>query len=166
MYRPDYYAILGVSSSASTDDIKRAFRACAKTYHPDVSTEYNAEEKFKQCYEAYEILSDNVKRSHYDNIIFRTADTPQEPQYQQWQNEAREHAEKYAHVPYENVIKAIFVGGKFLATVGDGVLVKIVKHLLACALVVVSITLIVSTYGLILLVFPIYHYLKKSNKGL
>ena len=67
MNKRDYYEVLGVSKGASDDEIKRAFRKLAKKYHPDVSKEPNAEEKFKEAQEAYAVLSDKQKRAQYDN---------------------------------------------------------------------------------------------------
>jgi len=64
----DYYAILGVDRGASPDDIKKAYRKLARKYHPDVSKEPNAEEKFKEMAEAYETLKDPEKRAAYDRL--------------------------------------------------------------------------------------------------
>ncbi|MBI4290764.1 MAG: DnaJ domain-containing protein [Betaproteobacteria bacterium] len=64
----DYYAVLGLDRSATEADIKKAYRRLAKKYHPDVSKEANAEEKFKEVAEAYETLKDKEKRAAYDQL--------------------------------------------------------------------------------------------------
>jgi curved DNA-binding protein len=64
----DYYQIMGVSRDASADDIKKAYRKLARKYHPDVSKESGAEEKFKEIGEAYETLKDAEKRAAYDRL--------------------------------------------------------------------------------------------------
>jgi curved DNA-binding protein len=64
----DYYQIMGVDKGASQDDIKRAYRKLARKYHPDVSTEKDAETKFKEVGEAYEVLKDPEKRAAYDQL--------------------------------------------------------------------------------------------------
>lgn len=64
----DYYQILGVDRDASQEDIKKAYRRLARKYHPDVSKETDAEERFKEVSEAYEVLNDVEKRAAYDRL--------------------------------------------------------------------------------------------------
>jgi len=64
----DYYKIMGLKRDASQDEIKRAHRKLARRYHPDVSKEPNAEAKFKEAGEAYEVLKDPEKRAAYDRL--------------------------------------------------------------------------------------------------
>ena len=64
----DYYKILGVERGAAEDEIKKAYRRLARKYHPDVSKEANAKEKFQEVAEAYETLRDKEKRAAYDSL--------------------------------------------------------------------------------------------------
>lgn len=62
----DYYEIMGVESTASTEDIKKAYKKLAKKYHPDINKSSTSEELFKLISEAHEVLSDETKRTQYD----------------------------------------------------------------------------------------------------
>src|SRR5208283_5707780 len=64
----DYYDTLGVTRSAGAEELKRAYRKLARKYHPDVSKEKNAEARFKDVQEAYEVLKDPEKRAAYDQL--------------------------------------------------------------------------------------------------
>ena len=64
----DYYKIMGLTRDASQDDVKRSYRKLARKFHPDVSKEQDAEAKFKELGEAYEVLKDPEKRTAYDQL--------------------------------------------------------------------------------------------------
>ncbi len=64
----DYYKTLGVERTASHEDIQRAYRKLARQYHPDINKDVDAEEKFKEINEAYEVLGDPEKRKQYDSL--------------------------------------------------------------------------------------------------
>ncbi len=66
--KKDYYDILGISKDSNASEIKKAYRKLAMKYHPDVNKEDDAEERFKEINEAYEVLSDDNKKSRYDRF--------------------------------------------------------------------------------------------------
>ncbi|WAA10366.1 molecular chaperone DnaJ [Fervidibacillus albus] len=68
MSKRDYYEVLGVSKDATKEEIKRAYRKLSKKYHPDINKAPDADEKFKEITEAYEVLSDEQKRAQYDQF--------------------------------------------------------------------------------------------------
>jgi DnaJ-class molecular chaperone len=67
----DYYNILGVNKGASEDEIKKAYRKMAMQYHPDKNSSPEAETKFKEAAEAYDVLGNSEKRSNYDRKSIR-----------------------------------------------------------------------------------------------
>ena len=102
----DYYSVLGVNRTSSQDDIKKAFRALARKYHPDSTTEDKkiAEEKFKEISEAYEVLSDQDKRRIYDQT--GRVDFGQGRQDFTWQD--------FTHYSdFEDLFNRFFGGGGF-----------------------------------------------------
>ncbi|TSB46772.1 molecular chaperone DnaJ [Alkalicoccobacillus porphyridii] len=68
MSKRDYYEVLGVDQNASVDEVKKAYRKLARTYHPDVNKEADAEAKFKEVKEAYDVLSDPQRKAQYDQF--------------------------------------------------------------------------------------------------
>jgi molecular chaperone DnaJ len=64
----DYYEVLEIPRSASTDDVRKAYRRLARQYHPDVNASHEAEDKFKEINEAYEVLGDSNRRATYDRF--------------------------------------------------------------------------------------------------
>ncbi|AQP53029.1 molecular chaperone DnaJ [Vagococcus penaei] len=74
MAKRDFYDVLGVSKTASEDEIKKAYRKLSKKYHPDINKEADAENKFKEISEAFEVLSDPQKRAAYDQYGHSSTD--------------------------------------------------------------------------------------------
>ena len=68
MSKRDYYEVLGLSKSASKEEIRKAYRSLSKKFHPDLNKAADAEEKFKEATEAFEVLSDDTKKANYDRF--------------------------------------------------------------------------------------------------
>jgi molecular chaperone DnaJ len=88
MAKRDYYETLGLPRTATTDEVKSAYRRLAREYHPDMAKgdPKTAEEKFKQVSEAYEVLADAEKRARYDQMGFAGVESEFGPGGFQWQN--------------------------------------------------------------------------------
>jgi molecular chaperone DnaJ len=88
MAKRDYYEVLGLPRTASTDEIKTAYRRLARQYHPDVAKgdPKGAEEKFKELSEAYEVLANQEKRQRYDQLGFSGVESDFGPAGFTWQN--------------------------------------------------------------------------------
>ena len=96
-----YYEILGLKRSASKDDIKTTYRILAKKYHPDVSREKDAHEKFIAIAEAYEIL---INRKVIEDLNATTSDRAERQNtYEYFRQQARENAKKASRMRYENL---------------------------------------------------------------
>ncbi|MGL5686898.1 MAG: DnaJ domain-containing protein, partial [Vagococcus fluvialis] len=74
MAKRDYYEVLGVAKTATDDELKKAYRKLSKKYHPDINKEPDAEDKFKEITEAFEVLSDSQKRAAYDQYGHASTD--------------------------------------------------------------------------------------------
>lgn len=108
----DYYKIMGLTKQATPEEIKRAYRKLARKYHPDVSKEAGAEEKFKELGEAYEVLKDPDKRAKYDQ--YGQYWKQQEQQQQQGGFRPEQRYQQYQHFDegdaagFEEFINSIF----------------------------------------------------------
>lgn len=106
----DYYKILGLSKNASEDEIKRAYRKLARKYHPDVSKDASAEEKFKEVSEAYEVLKDPEKRKKYDDYgqSWGQAGPRTQPE---WQWDFRQQGQSHERPQYYQYTSSSDMGG-------------------------------------------------------
>lgn len=107
----DYYQALGVDRNASTDDIKKAYRKLAHKYHPDISKDPQAEQKFKEVAEAYATLKDSDKRQEYDNLGRRPsgADFAPPPEWQRYYGAG---ASAFDDVDLSDILGAFRSGGR------------------------------------------------------
>ncbi len=107
----DYYQTLGVERSASTADIKKAYRKLAHQYHPDVSKDPGGEAKFKEIAEAYATLKDTEKRQEYDNLGKRPAGENFAPP-PEWQRQYGAGASAFDDVDLSDLLNAFRSGGR------------------------------------------------------
>ncbi len=118
MQYKDYYAIMGLKREAAPEEIKQAYRKLARKYHPDVSKEKDAEERFKEVNEAYEVLKDSEKRKQYDQLgaNWRAGEefrAPPDWQQQHWGGQgARFETEDFAGGDFSDFFSSLF-GGRF-----------------------------------------------------
>lgn len=101
----DYYKVLGVDRDASQDEIKKAYRKLAHQYHPDVSTEPDADHKFKEVAEAYATLKDPEKREAYDALGRHPQGADFVPPHQ-WQQHFREESADFSDVDLSDLLAA------------------------------------------------------------
>jgi len=106
----DYYQALGVERTASTADIKKAYRKLAHQYHPDVSKDPDGEEKFKVVAEAYATLKDAEKRQEYDNLGKRPVGEDFAPP-PEWQQRYGANASAFDDVDISDILNAFRAGG-------------------------------------------------------
>jgi curved DNA-binding protein CbpA len=113
---PDYYQVLGIPESATTNEIKQAYRDKAKSMHPDVNPSPDANVQFALVNEAYAILSDTNKRYFY-NLKRVTGNGPgpnirrtpaEQAEYEFWVRHAQEEARRHAEMPLENFMNSDF----------------------------------------------------------
>lgn len=117
----DYYSILNIPNNSTKEEIVKAFRELAKKYHPDKNPSPNASDKFREVFEAYEILKDDEKRKvydHYWNIKFKNktvvSQNDFEPEFKEQRESAKQTADKYSKMPYEDFINSAIFEIKFV----------------------------------------------------
>jgi curved DNA-binding protein len=116
----DYYKVLDVSRSASGDEIKRAYRKLARKFHPDVSKEKNAEARFKEVQEAYEVLKDSEKRAAYDQLGSQYGRGQQFQPPPGWQHGAFRHADPGAEAGFSDFFSSLFGEASPFTRAGQG----------------------------------------------
>jgi curved DNA-binding protein len=107
----DYYHTLGIDRTATTSDIKKAYRKLAHQYHPDVSKDPAGEEKFKEVAEAYATLKNTEKREEYDNLGKRPAGESFSPP-PEWQQQYGADASAFDDVDLSDLLNAFRSGGR------------------------------------------------------
>lgn len=109
----DYYKILGIEPEADAKAVKTAYRRLARKYHPDVSTEHEAEKRFKEVAEAYEVLSDETKRAEYDQLRKYGGSSRSFEPPPGWQSQAGGGSQFDSHGDFSEFFESIFGGGRF-----------------------------------------------------
>lgn len=112
----DYYDVLGLRRGATTAEIKRAYRKLARRYHPDVSDEDNAEERFKEVKEAYEALKDSERRAAYDELGSRWQDGEEFTPPPGWSATRDSHHFEFAGRNFGDFFDSIFGSGEASGT--------------------------------------------------
>lgn len=133
-----YYYTLGVSESASTEEIKKAFRSLAKKYHPDLNPGEDTAEKFIAIEEAYSCLSDTKSRASYDRLIkLQRSGRSQTTAHQKYQRDVkrktrkgREYGQRHARMNYNQFKRDELLLTSFLALIIKTVFTVIVGALL------------------------------------
>jgi hypothetical protein len=136
----DYYKILEISKFAGKNEVIKSFRRLAKKYHPDVNKSPEASRKFREVYEAYEILKDDIKRRSYDNILNNeeyqrdakyqktynqtTSEKSSEYEnYNKWTFSAKKNAEYYSNLNYRDFFNSVLkVTAKITINITSGIL--------------------------------------------
>jgi len=108
----DYYEILGIEPEADAKAVKTAYRRLARKYHPDVSTEREAEKHFKEVAEAYEVLSDDTKRAEYDQLRRSGGGRSFEPP-PGWQSRSDGSSQFAGEGDFSEFFESIFGAGRF-----------------------------------------------------
>ena len=101
----DYYAIMGVKPTDDLKTIKTAYRRLARKYHPDVSKETDAEARFKEVAEAWEVLSDEQRRAEYDQLWQHRNDPQFSRQFQQGEGQS------YSAEDFDDIFSSILSPG-------------------------------------------------------
>jgi curved DNA-binding protein CbpA len=122
----DYYKILGLSEFASTDEIKKSFRELAKKYHPDKNKASDANEKFREIFEAYEILINPADRKHFDQKRkeYYSANKQEiikqyfsDSQFDSSKKQAKEKADHFSKMTFDDFLKSsLFIAKKATMT--------------------------------------------------
>ncbi len=116
----DYYKTLDVATDADLKTIKTAYRRLARKYHPDVSSEHDAEKQFKEVSEAYEVLSDDKKRAEYDELRkYGQSGQSFEPP-PGWQRTGAQGGQHSGNADFSDFFESIFGGGRFRQGSGPG----------------------------------------------